>query len=509
MSVLAPLLLATSLVSYTALVFFAAVGIRGTDQYWYAGDIRMIDATGSVVTNHLYPSFTLAAQSGPAATLPPPIHNLPVTRLVSVVHDLGISDYQSWVTVNVFLGVLAAALLYVTARILDLGAASCWAPALFISFPLTQWLSLNALSEMALALAVSVILSGSALAERRTSLWGVGLVAVGVVFLIWSRENFVLVLPSFLLYCVWLWRRRGMRLVVLILPVTMVLLLAGLRNALFPHYPTQGLVGTLMLGAPGAQSTMDYLYRDLVFSTPQFAQKLLTGLLASFTPSGLVELLTELPVVLAAAFSLWALRRERVLIGLRYWVVVFSIIYVATFMVFQTQNRYIYVLVPAVCLASAAAIGLLAKERSNVTRMRLAALAGGMVMVFLAGSGVLAWQYRKEATVQAAVIQQLSSSLETQTSGPLLAVGQDVATMIPIAYAALPRSVLVVDSKLNSVSEASDLLRRWKVTYVLGGEGDLEYLQKAVDGAYPGAPALKRQGVLPTPGGDVVLWATG
>lgn len=47
-------------------------GVFGTDEYWYAGDLRMTAATGGALSNHVYPLF--------ADTVAPPRYDDGVAR---------------------------------------------------------------------------------------------------------------------------------------------------------------------------------------------------------------------------------------------------------------------------------------------------------------------------------------------------------------------------------------------------------------------------------------------
>lgn len=481
---------------------WAAKGLRGSDQYWYAADLINAGPIGDA-SNHLYPSFSLPAVAADAHDLPPRIHGVPVTWAAEALFNLGASDYHAWVIVNTLLALGTAALCYWAATMLGLGRVAAWAPALFLSFPLTTWLTLNALAEMSVAFFASLLLVGVVAAERTGARWGLLMGAVASGLLFWTRENFVLIIICFLIYCAWLHRRQGWPFPPVALAGTVAAAFVITRSFVFPKYPTGGLEAALMVSAPGTQGNMDLYYGPVDFQLGPFLDKLVSGALSALVPSGAVEMVTELPLVLGVAgatIMLWKSVDTRVLLV---WLVVMSGAYVATCMLYQAQNRYIYVLAPITSVAVALVLGSAARVRSRRSATWVPAACALAVLGFVAGSALMAHQYRAGSVEETRSIAALQDSLAT-TQGALLSTGNSAAT-ISVAYAAAPRAVLVADPALNTAEEVALLLAHWSPRVVVGPSSDGPFLTTAVQQAFPGASLLS-VGTATTPGGELTLW---
>lgn len=487
------------LACFLVLVLFGAVGLRGTDQYWYVGDISMQTELGRYASNLLYPSYSL---SNGTTQLPPPIHHVPIVYLAQLWAELGLQPYDSWVLTNLLAMLLAAAFIFGAARMLKLGRLSVLPVILFVSFPLTYWHTVNALADMALAVGAAGLLFGTLRAEIYRSRSGLLIAALSATFLVWSRDDFALVLLAFLGYCAWLVRARGWgwRFVTPVAVATVVL--APLKALALPKHPSNGLRGAL-----SSQETMDFYYGLPEFSLQALAEKGANGLVNALLPAGATEVLTELPVLLAMGFGLWVTRKHSQYSILRFWTAVFFVTYVAACVLFQAQNRYILPVIPATSVVFVAGLRVWLERhpvvRDNRWGLRIAALS--VVMLFVATSAMMARQYRAEANTGTEELNGLASDLAARTSGPLLAIG-DSAEIIPLAYAVLPRPVLAVDPRVNGPLSAGELISEWGVVYVLGSDDDLAYLRSAVD-RVPGGAELESKGVVHTPGGDLELWS--
>lgn len=492
------LLIVLVLAFFILLVLFGAVGLRGTDQYWYVGDLSMHTDQGRYVSNLLYPSYSL----GNGTALPGPIHHVPTVYLAQLWVGLGVSPYVSWVITNLVAMVVSAALIFATSRLLQLGSSSMVPSALFICFPLTYWQTVNALADMALAMGTAGVLFGSVWAANRKSRLGLVVSALSVAFLVWSRDDFALVIVAFLGFCIWLTRSRGWswRFVALVAAGSVVL--APLKALALPKHPSNGLRGAL-----SSQESMDFYYSLPAFSVQSFVEKAATGLVGAFFPSSATELFTELPILLATGFGLWVTRRHSQYGVVRFWTSVLFITYVAACVLFQAQNRYILPLVPATSVLFVAGLRVWV-EGHPVTRRTTVGLRAALVLtvlLFTAMSSMMARHYRAEAISSDAQVDDLAHDLATQTSGPLLAIGGS-AEIIPLSHAVLPRTVLAVDPGVNRPESAAELISQWRVLYVLGSEDDLDYVRTAAREARPGAEVQSR-GLVHTPGGDLELWS--
>lgn len=494
--------LGAALLVFAGAVAWAGRGLRGTDQYWYAADLVNADTLGAA-SNQLYPSFSLSGAAG-VGDLPPRIHNVPASWVAEGLFQLGASDYQAWLILNAVLALGTATACFVTARTLGLGRAAVWAPALFLAFPLTSWLTLNALAEMSIAFLASLLMVGLVTADRSGSRWGLLLAAVSSGLLFWTRENFVLAVGVFVVFCAWLRVRRHWPLRPLVLCTIGALGFLLTRSVVFDAYPTAGLKAALMATAPGTSRPMGLYYGPVEFHLGPFVEKLVSGAVSSVIPSEVVELVTESSLIvgaLIASILAWRRHGNRTLVAL---LVAMLGVYVATCMLYQSQNRYLYVVAPIAAVAIALAVQSMPTGRPRIPAIVGWVVCGIAVVGLLGGSLLMAREYRNSASAETQAVATIRDTLST-TEGPLLATGSNAA-VITTSYSVAPRVVLVADSAINSTAEVATLLDRWGARALLGPSSDGPFLAEAVEQAFPGAE-LSHKGTVDTPGGALELWS--
>lgn len=500
------LLFGATLVVFSFNIVFAGIGLRGTDQYWYAADLDMTKATGRAVTNALYPTATLGAPAVSADDLPTRIHNLPATYLAGAFFDVVGDDYRAWLILNALLTFATAAGIYVVVKRMG-WAMPLLAASLFMAFPLTVWLSLNALAEMSLAFAMALLLYGSALAVRGWSATGLYLAGASVVLLYYTRESFVLMAPAFVVFTVWLVKQRRVRLVVAGAPLMLTLVLCALKAQLLPAYPTSGLSSLLMSGTPsgGEQMGAYYSVDGVPFAFGEFAHKAWSGLLAAVIP-GPVEFATELPVLVLMVVAFWKLRGDADSAVFRFWGAVTLGIYLLTAVVFQAQNRYIFTLIPFACLFAvrlAARSPVRLGRRYRVPAFSLLVLA---VVAFTFVSAFMAQQYRADARRATAQTSALASDLRAYPSGSVLRVDGGTE-LLQVTYAAAPRAVLAISRKFNSEADTARLIEAWDArVFLTSTADDVQFLRRATSLTARRSWNLRPVESLATTGGPVAVW---
>lgn len=504
-----------SLIPFVGNIMYGAVGLRGTDQYWYAGDLRMSKITGMPVTNALYPIATGLNANASLDGLPPRIHNLPITYLANLVYQAGASDYFAWVYVNFSVALLIAVSVYLVARSQGYSYAYI-APAFFLSFPLTLWLSINALADMSIALGSCLLMLGATLVSRavrddggRVSV-GLLIIAVASVLLYYTRDNYVLLFPAQVIFTFWVCRSHRKRWVSAASILGITAILAALKHLVLPQYPSAGLLSLLMANTPSGGEGMAPYYRSgqVPFSASEVIFKAMNGLKDAVFPSGPSELITELPIIVIAVVALFVFRKVDNSRILRFWMFVVLVIYLTTAAIFQSQNRYIMALVPFVVVFGAGLWdrvihrGAVPHGLTNVLRLT----SVGFFIICVFGSFLLARTYRAEATSEVKQTGRLIAGLAREPSGSLLAVAE-TAKLLPLTYAAVPRPVLALDPRINSTAEAARLIEAWNVRVLVGATStDLQYLSLAVDLAFDGRAKLVSQSTYETPGGPIKVW---
>lgn len=478
------------------LVRFAAVAVRGSDQYWYVSDLITYSAIGRAVSNAVYPAAALDTGDG---DLPARMHGVPTTWLVQVVDRVVESPYEAWVVTNLVTALLVSGLLFRIATRVDGQRSTSLAPITFLAFPLTTWFTANALVEMTLALAVALGLLGLLdIAEgRRTRGWFI--LGTAALLMFYTRDNFILVVLAALAMNAWMLRQRFE--VTLAAGAVLLVTAAAAAGSLFPSQSSAGLGAVLSSGSDSRVMGAYYAVGEQPEAW-QLVRKWVSGLVGSVLPdvmSNPVELVTETPVLLVLAYAAYRLRGDAETLALRWGTAVLVVVYVATCVIFAAMNRYIFVLLPSACLAVAHLHALSGRRRATAW-----ALSG--ILVLLAGAGVLATSYRGEAEAEREQVRQLQAAFEEGPDGPLLAIGED-ANLLLVSYAAAPRTVLMLDAVLNSPAEARDLVARWGVRSVLcGSDAECRFVRQALRTGIADDP-LQPAGSISVPGAELQLFA--
>jgi len=470
----------------------------------------MTRITGHAVTNAIYPTVTELNANASTSGLPVRIHNLPVTFLASFVHQAGASDYLAWVYVNVLIALLIAVGLHFVARSQRYSAAYI-APVLFLTFPLTLWLSINALADMSLALGSCLLMLGATLVsktvhgEGRKVSNGLLIIALGSLQMFYTRDNYVLLFPAFALFTFWVCRLHKERWLWAAPILGSTAFLAALKHLVLPQYPVAGLD----IPSDGEQMSPYYRLDAGPFSPSEFTTKAMTGLRDALLPQGVSELITESSIIVIVIVALLVFRKDRSTQVLRFWMAVVGAIYLITAAGVQSQNRYIFTLVPFVAVFGAGLwdriISGNATPRVLANGLRLGAV--GFLIVCISGSFLMARTYRMEATTEVAQTSRLITGLAGEPSGSVLAVVQ-TSMLLPLTYAAVPRPVLAMNPRINSSAEAALLIKTWKVRVLVGAnDTDLQYFLSAVDLAYGGQAKLIGQPSLEIPGGTIKMWS--
>lgn len=466
--------------------------VTGSDAYWYAGDLRMSEATGRAVSNHVYPLFA-AAHPG---QLPPRMHDAPVTHVASAVFGLaGGSPAVAWLAVNVALTLATALLVAVIAR--RVGGFGAWGAIGFLVFPSTMWAATAPLAEAGLALGVAVVAAAVVAAARGGRAWLWPVAGVAAALLTWTRSNFVLVLVAVLAWTVWSWRRRRIGAATASIAVAAPVAILAAHHLLSPGYPNAGFAATLMVGAAGASSNMDFYSVPVAFDAGEFAAKAARGVVRAVTPRTLGEAAMPAVVVAGIAMGFAAPRpsdaaERRGLRTLRVVALGLLAVYVVTCAVFQPQTRYIYAVAPVAAAMLDVGVTRLVAGRPRAVR---AVAAAAVVAVFAWGA---AQSVRTAEAVSIggrnseAATQRLSTALTPQLTAPddaVLVIARGDAADLAAAYAAIRHPTISVDPELIGAGEARRLARDWHVTAIVGAPDD-PFVDELAPGA--GDPTLVR-----------------
>lgn len=458
-----------ALVVFFALLAFGAVGLNGSDQYWYAGDLRMLERAGRPVTNAVYPSALLGPFGATPEKLPPFVHNQPATYFVALV-DRITDPYTAWVATNVALALATAGLVFLLGRRLLPPPFPVLSASLFLVFPFTIWLSLNALSDMSIAFGGIALAYGVYLAAKERGDRGLFAAALSAAFLYWSRESFVLLVPAFAAFAFVLWRRKTVSAWSAGIATILLVGTCAARSPILPGYPHAGIGAALMALTPSSPRGNMHAY---FASGPQsvdpsaVAVRIAQQIGVSLLPNSVNELVTETLVLIVMAIVFFALRRDRETWPLRFVAATFLAIYFLTAIVFQSHNRYLYVLTPIVALLVARVLARGAPEGEEERSSLVRRLTPGVLAlaVFLPLSFLTAWSYRARALEAVPMTRQLARDLRRDApEGGIALIG---TYSQQVAYAVLPRNVIALDGGYMSVEQGAPLLSQWDVRLIL------------------------------------------
>lgn len=508
--------IATCLV-YVGMALYCGVGVLGADPYWYAGDLSMLKLTGVAETNAILPSTIFDSSISPGH-LPHWVHNAPFTHIVSWVARGHGTSYFALLTANIVFALATAILIFLIARLAGIRRPVA-AAVLFLIFPLTTFFTLSTYSEIFLGFAAALTVLGGQLAKGRThgtralGTCGLGICAAGVVLLYFSRDNFVLAVPAFLLFSTLATRDAGGHFHLRrALPFQVATVAAvACKGWLFPAYPNAGIAALLMADTSRNPSNMTAFHstHDVLFHPGSFLEKFGTGVFKAVVPASFVELIVETSVIVAIVLGVTILRRESAWWALRYWGFTFLGIYVATEAAYTTQNRYIYTVVPLACVfAIALCERSVGDGHTSRWRRQLPKVFGLSAVTLLTTFSVLiALGYRSMGLTTNDQIRVISSQVATTGASPIMVIADNERKM-PITYAALPRPVISIDREVNSVADTRDLIKIWKPgVFVSGSRKDREFLVSVIASEYGPNARLHKLGSLDTPGGQADLFA--
>jgi len=139
------------------LVWYSAVGVRGTDQYWYIADAFRLVNGEPLVTNTYFPGEILRKGEVPSPNYVH--HNSPMLYLVAFFSSAtSLSVYKSWISLNTFFHMVVAGSIYkIVGRYTDRNT-SLAATTLYVLSPIAIWQAVNPLLEMYFAALVASVL---------------------------------------------------------------------------------------------------------------------------------------------------------------------------------------------------------------------------------------------------------------------------------------------------------------------------------------------------------------
>ena len=238
-------------VFFAALYFFSP-SVRGSDQYWYVGDIeRVVLQDGAYGTNSVFPNSLPADLKD----LPRPwVQNKPVSYIVLQIAWLTKNGHLAWLIFNTICLVASALMV---ARCLQI-RRKLWFVALFLFFPFNFYLASQPLTDMFILFLVAAI-QYLLIAAKKNNATKI-LLAVTVAVLIAQRPNYLLLLIVVPAVFYFLWPKRKLVSGAAFLIITTFLVYLNnlvVKEHLLIH-PT--IIDTIVNNMPGKTNMGNYLY---------------------------------------------------------------------------------------------------------------------------------------------------------------------------------------------------------------------------------------------------------
>ena len=440
------------------LVWFAAVGVRGTDQYWYIADALRLVRGESLVTNTYFPGEILRNGEVPSPNYIS--HNSPMLYLVAIVVSLtSFSVYKSWILLNViFHFVIAASIFKIVEKYTDQNTSYA-ATAIYLLSPIAIWQTLNPLLEMYFSVLVATVLLCYVLRDRVFSFW-----LLFVLLLLGVVSHPIFVLPAFILGAFAIYDKRNVNKACLVFGsvayFSLVFLCLHRKGVWFPS-SFQPSLQVIITSAVPNKSNMFWQYSETlpVIDSEFLIAKLIRAVEIHVLTLRNVPLyvFTNIAILMAIYLTISSFRK--------WWSILlplglFGCLYLAMIVLQQNQPRYQQIVAPVSFVFIGVGIyQLLGKEW---LRSRLCVAAVGISMCLIASVSLyIANTARVEANNQKLEVKKLRSLVSTFPESTRF-VGINVKPHNPFSYIVSPREMLFVRTDMleeKSIEKAMELFK--------------------------------------------------
>jgi len=442
-----------------------AVGPRGSDQFWYAGYVDCLFENARPCTNYITPTAWGSVE------LPPPIHHVPALYVAALFKGLG--SHAAWIASNViFVGIGILFVYLAVFSVFGVGYAMT-AVVVILAFPLTPWLTLNALGEASLFAYVAMFLYGTCALTKGRFLVSMLFMVLSAVLFTLSRSD-GLILFVVMLGIVSLVKNLRGRDKTLALGIAIIAPLLWLSLAtIFPKYPSQGLSTILVMGGtgiPGGNMIAFYAESALDFSFMTWATKAIRNLQALIFPSSVYDLLFGFPSLLIAfiiaPISGFLLRKQ--LSPCHYLSILPAISLLCISTLFQYQARYWFPYIPIFVFFLIALLWQLMKSKNYTGRVRriqtLMIFGISIISVFI--TLTLTQIILKDAHEYNSTIERIwSHQADFLSSDAVLILNSGEESYF--AYALPNSKVLVANTDINDFDSIVSAIKRFKVNIII------------------------------------------
>ena len=442
------------------LIKFGSNGVRGTDQYWYLGDVETVAKDAPPFTNIVYPGKLLRESNGP----PSPnyfMHNGPFISVVALISNY-FTPYASWILLNFISHITIAISVFFICRAYADKAIAGWITSLYLVSPIAIWQTLNMLQEQLYAGCLALILAGF-IFRRRWQMHAIFITALAIGIL--SHPIFFVLANALLLYLLLFHviERDPVGILRVGLLAVSFYLLQHYKSHLFPS-SFQPDLSSIIAGAIPGVSNMVWHYSDVLDPIDIFL--FLEKFKYAFSEHFLVirnlplYLYTNIAMVCGIFLFFFRLKqyREVVLAACASLAA-----YGGILVLMQTQARYQQIVAPAAFVL----IAIVVHELRNVIKPKFAKAFGLLLLILSISLGfVMAKKTRSESQLESMDLATVAEHFDgyPETTKFLLL---DLRHELKLSYALRPRQVLAIKSKFISSSSFTRAVDLFSADYLI------------------------------------------
>lgn len=387
-------------VVFFSLLWFFSPSVRGSDQYWYVGDVeRAAFQDGAFKTNSVFPM----SLPDDISELPRPwVQNKPVSYLVYPIAVLTRNGHLAWLIFNTVCLFFTGFFISRTAKIRR--EKLLLFMAVFMFFPLNFYLASQALPEvfiMFLISAIHYLLLFGQINYKKIVLLGF---IIGV--LICQRPNYILLILFTPLFFLMLYRKKGMAYSAFFVTISLI---ASMGVLLFKEHliKLSSVVDTIVNNEQG-KSNMGNFFGATIQQKPTISElfpivihKFQGALTEQFQFSGTSVIMFYLVNLLMVSI-VYLMVRKKLFTPVHLVCLIFIGIHLMTIVLFYNQYRYAASIIPSLFLLN---ISMLRDFRSPFVRTT----KFGVLLLILGGTigFSIGYKIRQQAKEEKLYVQKL------------------------------------------------------------------------------------------------------
>ncbi len=464
-------ILTAAVVSACLVLWFGTEGVRGTDQYWYLGDVETLADQNPAVTNIVYPG-KLLREAGSDSSANYFMHHGPFILVAAFFAQFS-NPYSSWMWLNFVSHIAVALAIFFVCRTHTQTPIAGWVTALYLVSPIALWQSLNMLQEQLYAGCLAVCLAG--FAYRANLLGQVALVAALTIGTL-SHPLFFLLANCYLVYLALLLLKAPQygRVLGLVTVALIFYAAQAFKGVLFPSSFQPDLQSIIAGAVPGVSNMLWHQSDSLdPVSLSLLLDKLRFAVHAHFLQPRNWPLYLYTNLAIVGGLYLFVLRL-RVYREILFAACLCLGAYVGLLVLMQTQVRYQQI----VAVATFVIIGLTASDLRHLVRPWQAKTLGVVLLGLNVGiASAMAVKARNEAQSESEDLAVARASFaEFPADARFLLLDVSLEAELRLSYALRPRETLIIKSKFLSPTGLQSAVSIFGPDYVVMDEMDAAVL---------------------------------